>query len=277
MDETGFARHVRACNNASLPGNRTPLWVCGVQVGWLTPAVATALDQYPQVRRRPDGGLSLQEPAKLPEIARDLAHRGLYRWRGEAFDVRADMAGPSLAQIDRGALPSFGIAAHGVHVNGLVSRREDLNVWVARRARDKALDPGKLDHVVAGGVPAGLGALETLIKEAEEEASIPPDLAVQAVPVAMIRYVMERPEGLRRDVLTCYDLELPVDFTPVAADGEVEAFELWPVAQVLETVRDTDDFKFNVNLVLIDLFIRRGLIGSAEASGLRTALTVGRV
>ena len=32
---------------------------------------------------------------------------------------------------------------------------------------------------------------------------------------------------------------------------------------MLETVRETDEFKFNVNLVLIDLFLRRGLVGGA--------------
>jgi hypothetical protein len=74
---------------------------------------------------------------------------------------------------------------------------------------------------------------------------------------------MDRPEGLRRDVLHCYDLMLAEDFTPVATDGEVAAFELWPIARVVETVRDTDDFKFNVNLVLIDLFLRLGLIEPA--------------
>ena len=69
---------------------------------------------------------------------------------------------------------------------------------------------------------------------------------------------MERAEGLRRDLLHCYDLDLPEDFAPRAADGEVESFELWPIARVFQTVRDTDEFKFNVNLVLIDLFLRRG-------------------
>jgi hypothetical protein len=83
---------------------------------------------------------------------------------------------------------------------------------------------------------------------------------------------MERPEGLRRDVLHCYDLELPEDFVPQAADGEVEAFELWPIARVVEAVHDTDDFKFNVNLVLIDLFLRHGLVAGPEADGLRASL-----
>ena len=52
----------------------------------------------------------------------------------------------------------------------------------------------------------------------------------------------------------------PRIFRPRAADGEVEAFELWPIGRVMQTVRDTDEFKFNVNLVLIDLFRRLGLI-----------------
>jgi 8-oxo-dGTP pyrophosphatase MutT (NUDIX family) len=204
--------------------------------------------------------VELDDPAALPGIARTLADQGLYRWRGEAFDVREAPDGLALSQIDRGALPSFGIQAVGVHVNGLVQRDDGLHLWVARRARDKLLDPGKLDHIVAGGVPAGLTPLETLVKEAAEEAAIPADLAGGAVPVGTIGYAMERPEGLRRDWLVCYDLRVPSDFVPSPADGEVEAFELWPIARAVETVRDTDDFKFNVNLVLIDLFVRLGLI-----------------
>jgi hypothetical protein len=202
----------------------------------------------------------LDDAAILPEIARDLASRGFYRWRGEAFDVRARPDGAPLAQIDRGALPSFGIQALGVHVNGLVERPGGLHLWVARRAMDKLLDPGKLDNVVAGGIPAGLGRTETLIKEAAEEAAIQPGLAAAAVQVAVIDYAMERPEGLRRDVLYCYDLKLPEEFAPAAADGEVESFELWPIDRAVEIVRETNDFKFNVNLVMIDLFLRLGLI-----------------
>jgi hypothetical protein len=80
------------------------------------------------------------------------------------------------------------------------------------------------------------------------------------VEVARIGYAMERFEGLRRDLLYCYDLDLPQNFSPNAADGEVEAFELWPIGRVVQTVREGDAFKFNVNLVLIDLFQRLRLI-----------------
>ena len=154
----------------------------------------------------------------------------------------------------------LGIVAAGVHLNGLVWRANALNLWVARRAADKRLDPGKLDHLVAGGISAGLGPAETLLKEAEEEAGLPAAFASTAVFRSTIHYTMERPEGLRRDLLYCYDLVMPDDFTPRPMDGEVAAFELWPIDQVVAAVRDTDRFKFNVNLVLIDLFLRLGLV-----------------
>jgi 8-oxo-dGTP pyrophosphatase MutT (NUDIX family) len=260
--DSRFQRHLRACNNAELPGTRKPFLIDEQPVGWVPARIAAALTHMPGVRCLRDQVL-LNDPAVLPSIAKALAERGYYRWRNEAFDVRARPWGPVLARIDRGALPSFGIQAAGVHVNGLVKRRDGLHLWVARRAMDKHLDPGKLDNIVAGGVPAGLGLMETLIKEAAEEAAIPPELAAAAFQVGEIDYAMERPEGLRRDILYCYDLSLPDDFVPIATDGEVEAFELWPISRVVESVRETDDFKFNVDLVLIDLFLRLGLISEA--------------
>ena len=62
------------------------------------------------------------------------------------------------------------------------------------------------------------------------------------------------------DVIFCYDLEVPPTFEPRCTDGEVDAFYLWPVERVLETVRDTPDFKLNCNLVIIDFLIRHGYI-----------------
>nr|UXE44784.1 hypothetical protein Hi04_10k_c377_00013 [uncultured bacterium] len=266
--ESGYLRHLRTCNNAHLPGERLAFRIGSAQVGWVKQGFATVLAEFPEIQTDTDG-VSLADAAALPGIARRLSEAGHYRWRREAFDIRAEPEGPVLAQLDRGALPSFGVLAVGVHVNGLVCRRDGLHLWVARRAANKLLDPDKLDHVVAGGVPAGLTPAQTLVKEAEEEAAIPASLACQATHVALIGYAMERPEGLRRDLLHCYDLALPEDFHPYAADGEVAAFELWPIKQVMQTVRDTDDFKFNVNLVLIDLFLRQGLIGGDEAEMLR--------
>ncbi len=133
-------------------------------------------------------------------------------------------------------------------------------MWVAKRAASKQTAPGKLDHLVAGGQPFGLEVGENMLKEAGEEAGIPAELAERAVSVGAISFRCERPEGLIDEVEFCYDLELPADFAPVNTDGEVESFSLWPIERVLARIRETEDFKFNVDLVIIDFAIRRGLI-----------------
>jgi 8-oxo-dGTP pyrophosphatase MutT (NUDIX family) len=272
----GFLRHIRACQSAVLPGERLAFHIGADPVGWVRPALAAALAEFPEIEPTATR-ITLTAPAALQAIARALSARGFYRWRNEAFDVRAVADGPVLAVLDRGALPSFGVVSEGVHVNGLVRHVDGLHVWIARRSPTKQLDPGKLDHLVAGGIPAGLSPAETLVKEAAEEAAVPAVLAGAARRVGMVQYAMERPEGLRRDRLYCYDLVLPEDFVPRAADGEVEFFELWPIARAVDVVRETDDFKFNVNMVMIDLFLREGLIGDAAAGVLRAGLADGRV
>lgn len=272
---TGFRRHVLACNNTDLPGRRLEFRIGEEVVGYVSPDLARALTFWPRQIHFDRRGVSVRggrHAVALAGIAQDLSRRGWLRWRDEAFDVRAHPTGPVLARIDRGALPAFGILAQGVHLNGLVRRADGIHLWVGRRAAHKTLDPDKMDHIVAGGVPAGLSPDETLVKEADEEAGLPPELAAMAVKVGEIAYAMEREEGLRRDLLHCYDLWLPEDFIPRPNDHEVAAFELWPLERALAAVRDSDVFKFNVNLVLIDLFIRQGLIVDEEAAWLRRAL-----
>ncbi|GBQ36501.1 NUDIX domain-containing protein [Gluconacetobacter azotocaptans] len=264
-DAAPFLRHLESCNTARLPGGRTPFRLGDAPAGWVDPDLVPELERRGLPRR--DGAITLADPARLEPLGEDLAASGVYRSHHELFDVAATADGPAIARVDRGALPLFGLIAHGVHMNGLVRRPDGLHLWIGRRATDKRLDPGKLDHLVAGGIPAGHTPEDALHKEAAEEASIPLPIVRQAVPVARIRYAMDRPEGLRRDVLHCYDLELPADFVPAPADGEVESFALIPVGEAFRIVRDTDDFKFNVNLVLIDLFLRLGLIDPDSPAG----------
>ena len=264
-----FMRHLRLCRNAVLPGNRLPFRIGADVVGWLQPDFAAALCQAGGLGPDANGGVTLPagRAAELSSIAESLSRLGLFHWRGEAFDVRSREDRPAITTIDRGAVPSFGITSRGVHCNGLVRRPDGLHLWVARRAASKLLDPGKLDHIVAGGISAGMDPWDTLLKEAGEEAAVPRALAAQARPVAKLRYDMERAEGLRRDLIYCYDLDLPEGFIPRPTDGEVEAFELWPIGQAVEAVRDGDRFKFNVTIVLIDLFLRLGLVSPAEGAG----------
>jgi len=274
-----FQRHIALCNTTPLPPGLVPFIIGGAVVGWLLPPIVAALRDAGAPIEASNAGWALADTAAGPTaamagLAALLAARGLVTLRAEPFDIRATPAGPVLATLDRGALPAFGIAAAGVHLNGLVRRPDGLHAWVGVRAASKPVAPGKLDNIVAGGIPAGLDAATTLVKEAAEEASLPVALARQARPVGLIRYVMATEGGLRRDTLHCFDLELPADITPRPNDGEVARFELWPVARLFEAVRDTDAVKFNVNLVLIDLFLRQGLIdpGSAEGMALRAGL-----
>ncbi len=272
----GLMRHIEAANNVTLPGGRTAFLLGGTQVGWVLPDFALVLGRFGC--RADAGHVRLEAAGALPGLARRLSQAGHFRWRNEPFDVRADgdaAAGPVLATVDRGALPLFGIAAQGVHLNGLVRRADGLHLWVARRSATKALDPAKLDHLVAGGIGAGMSAMDTLVKEAWEEAGMAPALACQARPAGVIRYDMVREEGLRRDRLHCFDLDVPADFVPVPRDGEVESFALWPMGEVLDRLRTSDDFKFNVGLVLIDLLIRTGYVDEAGEEGrrLRASLT----
>jgi hypothetical protein len=161
---------------------------------------------------------------------------------------------PQLFSIERAAAPLFGVRAYGVHVNGYVRDGADIHMWIGCRASDRGVAPGKLDQLAAGGQPAHLSVAENLIKECGEEASIPAVLAQRARSVGAITYAAARPEGLRRDVLFTYDLELPADFKPISGDGETASFQLLPLKEVAAIVRDADDFKFNCALVVIRFF-----------------------
>ncbi|HEY1857658.1 NUDIX hydrolase [Acidocella sp.] len=262
--------HIAAVHSADLPGDRLVFRAGPHQIGFLHPELAARLAALePGITVTAD---TVTMPlALLPKLNQLAASLGIPP-RHENFDIREAADSAVLGLLDRGALPSFGVIGVGVHLNGLLRRADGWHVWIGKRAADKKLDPGKLDNLVAGGVPAGLSPFETLLKEGEEEASLPEAVTRNARQVARFSYNMEREEGLRRDVVYVYDLELPEDFHPHPADGEVEHFELWSLPRVLEVLATTDDFKFNVALVLIDLLIRFGVIEGEAAATLRAAL-----
>jgi 8-oxo-dGTP pyrophosphatase MutT (NUDIX family) len=282
MPDPAFARHIDACNNIASPAGLIPFRMGAAQVGWVSPDLAQALTFRPRDFHFDADGVALatrlrtpgQRSQALAEVLPALAAGGFLRIRSELFDVREASTGLALAAIDRGALPAFGIMSQGVHVNGLVRRADGLHIWVGVRSRDKAVAPGQLDNVVAGGIPAGLSPEECLVKEAAEEACLPPTLAAAARRAGRVSYVMRNGEGLRRDVLHCYDLDIPEGVIPRPGDDEVERFELWPAARVIEAVRASDDVKFNVNLVLLDLFLREGLVPDPDGA-LRAGLDQG--
>jgi isopentenyldiphosphate isomerase len=263
-----YLAHIQECNAFDSQRFR-PFMIDGKQAGWIRPEMALRLSAFRENFSVEDDQVRLSPALATPEARTEavgnamqaLARQGaIPQLRAEMYPVMTDWGQAELLQVDRAGVHALGVLAVGVHLNGFVGRGDDMKLWIARRARDKAVAPGKLDHLVAGGQPAGLGLTENLVKECAEEADMPPMLARKAHPVGAIRYLFENEQGLRNDLIFCYDLECPPDFTPRPADGEVEAFELWPVAKVQETVLNSRDFKFNVPLVLIDFMIRHGHI-----------------
>jgi hypothetical protein len=261
-----------------------PFRVEGQDVGWITHEFAARLAEFPEVFQvsadavtlNPDLADFTRRSAAVDEVLQVLKNEGLIKgWRDEAYPVGVDFLAPPLLQMERAAVPLFGVRAYGVHVNGFVGTGTELKLWVGRRSPHKQTAPGKLDHIVAGGQPIGLSLRENLIKECAEEAAMPESLARQARPAGFISYITERSEGLRNDICFAFDIELPASFEPRNTDGEIEEFQLWPIEAVAARIATTDDFKFNVALVNIDFMIRRGYLAPEEpgyieiVSGLR--------
>lgn len=263
-----FVDRLRACA-AFDPARYRPFIVADQSVGLVDGPLADRLADFADVFVVAADRIGLAprltsteaRTAAVDGVLRRLAAEGVVRgWRDEAYPVAIEPAAPPLMLMERAAIPLFGIRAAGIHVNGFVRDGDGLAMWIGRRSLHKPTAPGKLDQIVAGGQAAGLGIVETLVKESHEEAHIPEALARQARPVGAITYRTERQEGLRRDVIYVFDLELPADFVPRVNDDEIIEFYRWPIARVIATVRDTDDFKFNCALVIIDFLIRHGLL-----------------
>mmetsp|Transcript_31185 Transcript_31185/g.62882 ORF Transcript_31185/g.62882 Transcript_31185/m.62882 type:complete len:217 (+) Transcript_31185:2-652(+) len=183
-------------------------------------------------------------------------------WRGEMQVVSSGFNQPPLLLLERGAVPYFGVAAYGTHVNVLsVDEAGNKHVWIAKRAMDKPTYPGLLDQCVAGGQPQGLSLQENVAKECVEEANIPEDVARTAVPVGAVRYMYETRKGLSPKTLFCYDLVVPHSFEPVNTDGEVESFQRMPLTEAVQAVaQDPKAWKPNSALVMIDLAVRHGVL-----------------
>jgi 8-oxo-dGTP pyrophosphatase MutT (NUDIX family) len=264
-----YLDHIRACNRHDLSAF-IPFYIDGVAVGRVRPAFARALEPWGNLfflgpdrleMTLPPGDIE-QRSGPLAEVLETLVAQGtLNHLHGEQYVVTPADREQGMVLIDRAAAARFGIRAFGQHVNGFVRSRDGLKLWVGRRAADRINFPGRLDHLVAGGLPWGIGMQDNLVKECWEEAGIPESLARQAVPVGAVTYTIETKQGLKPDTLYCYDLELPEDFQPRCTDGEVSGFYLWPLERVMETVRESDDFKLNCNLVIIDFLIRHGYLG----------------
>jgi Domain of unknown function (DUF4743) len=273
-----FVDHIRHCNSYD-PARILPFFAAGERIGLIRRDNAEALRRFADVFRVADDRVELVAPGDTAAKSRAVdavvdalvGEKAIPKARNETFAVAPRWGAPTVFDLDRGAVPFFGTRAYGVHLNGYRRERDEVLLWIGRRAPNKRVSPDKLDNIVAGGIGNGHGVWETLLKEADEEAAIPPEMVAQAVPAGAVSYRMETPLGIRDDVLFVYDLDVPAGFRPENRDGEFVGFSLMPAAEALDSIRATNDFKFNVNLVILDFAVRHGLLRPDDREYLEVA------
>ncbi|EIE76693.1 hypothetical protein G6F46_001678 [Rhizopus delemar] len=183
-------------------------------------------------------------------------------WRNELYPVYGHK---EIAFVmERAATPLFGISTFGVHLNAYVVNDDgEIYMWIARRAKTKQTWPGLLDNCVAGGITYQYKIKDTIIKECDEEASIPYELASKARSTNAVTYYTSTPNGLQPETQYIFDLELPKDFVPTPRDGEVDCFYFWPLEKVKETILN-GEWKINSAIVMIDFMLRHSFITPDE-------------
>jgi 8-oxo-dGTP pyrophosphatase MutT (NUDIX family) len=198
-----------------------------LQRGFLTP-----------VRRDALGGWQVEGELTrtLRELALAMRDAGLaHVWRDEQLAVTSD-DGKVLGTVERAVVRPLGIATRAVHLLGYAS---DGRHWIQQRSFAKANDPGLLDTLVGGMVPASDSLSDALERETWEEAGL--KLAqvqqLQRGGAITIRspsksgfggYIVERIEW--------YRCVLPAGLVPANQDGEVQEFRLMTPGEVLERV-----------------------------------------
>lgn len=247
--------------------------VAGKHVGWVMPDFAVALARFPHVFHVDERMVVLQprlgdfdaRSQAVAEVMATLRAEGLIPgWRNELYPVAQGFHQTPLLQIERAATPLLGTLAYGVNLSGFVGRGWGMKLWIARRADSKPVDPGMLDLIVGGGQPMGISPWANLMKECREEAGMPEDIARHANPTGIITLVAVIAGQMRVGLQFNYDLELPQDFEPRNTDGEVSAFMLIPVGELIERLKTADEFSYDVALVQIDFLIRHGFVGPED-------------
>ena len=96
---------------------------------------------------------------------------------------------------ERAACSLFSFATFGVHMTGpscsaaladlsgytLDDTTGEMSIWVARRSKTKQTWPDVYDQTVAGGIAAKASPLESVVREAMEEASLEADFVLDRI------------------------------------------------------------------------------------------------
>ena len=231
-----------------------------------------ALREWPdafELLTAPDGAsraLALRLPAherdaRLAQIHARLHAAGLIvAWRDEPYPLR-DRGGGEHGTLERAASRFWGMLTLGAHCNGYVADASGrpTHLWIARRSWTKPTDPGRLDNLIGGGVPAGQSPREAVIREGWEEAGLEPRQMAGLSTGGLIDLECDIPEGRQHERLHVFDLALPAGLVPRNVDGEVAEHRLMPVAEALARAA-AGELTTDAALATLDFAVRRGLV-----------------
>ncbi|KAJ3370971.1 hypothetical protein GGF31_003701 [Allomyces arbusculus] len=276
---------------AAAPGTNPPLFafwhIDGVRVGLLTPDVAALVAEERKYFDHPkpdvfelrvpegaDDGVETRTAWIAEMVSRWRAQDrfpALRGWRNELYSVYGVGGAVALA-VERAASGLLGLRTYGCHLTGYTLPKgashphKDLKVWIARRSLTKPTFPGLLDNMAAGGLTHGQNPVECIVRECEEEASIPIEVAqARVVPAGLVSYCMRQDHlpslggCIGAETQFVFDLRLDEDFSPAINDGEVHGFTLMRVDEVMAAMR-RGEFKPNCAVVMIDFLVRHGYI-----------------
>lgn len=282
---------VRQCDGFPYPAHETDRYLASIQtfyqlrvaghdyaLGYMLPSVAEVFRGTPSWDIDDDertltltAGRTAEERSQAIETTllavKATGHfKVLDKWRGELYAVYGRNR-ELLFSVERSASPLFGVVTYGIHLTAYTKKDGQLKIWTPRRARTKQTYGGMLDNAVAGGIATGETPFESLVRECAEEASLPEDLVrsrAKACGTLTYYYIRDERAGgetnlMQPEVQYVYDIELPEDTIPKPGDDEVEEFYLWSVEEVQEAMKK-GEFKPNCSLVVLDFFIRHGII-----------------
>ncbi|WP_094849802.1 NUDIX hydrolase [Bordetella genomosp. 9] len=252
---------LRARAQEPMPSSSRVLYIAGHRCGHATLAACDALRGLAGVSADADslrladglaGGPALD--ALLATVARTLREADCLRgWRDELLDVH-DVEGRRLGAIERAAVRPLGILTQAVHLNAWTP---DGRLWVARRALNKATDPGMWDTLVGGLVASGESLDVALIRECHEEAGLAPHEVRGREPLrSVLRMHRRLPEGYQVEELLVSRCVLDAGVTPANRDGEVMEFATVTPAQAVDMAAH-GEFTLEAALVVVDDIARQ--------------------
>jgi 8-oxo-dGTP pyrophosphatase MutT (NUDIX family) len=238
---------------------RVPLWWGSARIGSVEPELVersglAAWALLPDQRRGEQGWRVRGEDLSgtLAAIALALRERDLcHVWRNELLAV-CDEAGTVLGAVERAATRVLGIATGAVHLAALDAQGRH---WVQQRAFDKPTDPGMLDTLVGGAIPASDTVAQALERETWEEAGL---RLAQAHDLrhggrVWTQRPSDVPHGYIVEWLDWFTCTLPPGVQPRNQDGEVAEFRCLDAAEMTQRLQ-RDEFTIDAAQVLLAAF-----------------------